>query len=84
MRLEKTAETAKKLGFGFFGTTLTVSPHKDTKIINSAGLELGFLKKINFYQADFKKKDGFKKTLESSKNLNLYRQDYCGCVYSMR
>ena len=84
MRLEKTAETAKKLGLSFFGTTLTVSPHKDTKIINSTGLELGFLKKINFYQADFKKKDGFKKTLESSKNLNLYRQDYCGCVYSMR
>lgn len=84
MRLEKTARTAKKLGFDFFGTTLTVSPHKNHKIINSTGVEIGTSRKINFYQADFKKKDGFKKTQELSKNLNLYRQDYCGCIYSMR
>lgn len=84
IRLEKTALTAKKLGFDFFGTTLTVSPHKNQKIINSAGNKIGSLTKINFYQADFKKKDGFKKTIESSKNLGLYRQNYCGCIYSMR
>jgi predicted adenine nucleotide alpha hydrolase (AANH) superfamily ATPase len=84
MRLEKTALTAKKLGFDFFGTTLTVSPHKNQKIINSAGNKIGHLIKINFYQADFKKKDGFKKTIELSKNSGLYRQNYCGCIYSMR
>jgi len=84
MRLEKTAEKAKKLGFDFFGTTLTVSPHKNQYSINSIGLEIESLEKINFFQADFKKKDGFKKTVQLSKELNLYRQNYCGCVYSKR
>ncbi len=84
IRLEKTAETAKKLGFDLFGTTLTISPHKNQKIINSTGLELGLLKGIGFFQADFKKKEGFKKTMELSKNLNLYRQNYCGCIYSKK
>ncbi|MBC8389592.1 MAG: epoxyqueuosine reductase QueH [Actinobacteria bacterium] len=84
MRLDKTADTAKKQGFDLFGTTLTISPHKNYKIINSLGLELASKKGINFYQADFKKMDGFKKTIELSKELNLYRQNYCGCIYSKR
>lgn len=84
IRLEKTAETAKKSGFDLFGSTLTVSPHKNQKIINSTGKELGDLKNINFYEADFKKKDGFRKTMELSKSLNLYRQNYCGCIYSIK
>ncbi len=84
IRMDKTAETAKKLGFDFFGTTLTVSPHKNQGIINSIGAELADSKKINFFKADFKKKDGFKKTTELSKSLNLYRQNYCGCIYSKR
>jgi predicted adenine nucleotide alpha hydrolase (AANH) superfamily ATPase len=84
IRLYKTAETAKNLGFDFFATTLTVSPHKNQAIINSIGEELGASKKINFLRADFKKKDGFKKTTELSKRLNLYRQNYCGCIYSRR
>jgi len=84
MRLKKTAETAKKQGFYLFGTTLTISPHKNQGVINSIGQELELSKKIKFYQADFKKKDGFKKTIELSKNLNLYRQNYCGCIYSKK
>jgi len=84
IRLNKTAETAKNLGFDLFGTTLTVSPLKNQAIINSVGEEIGKSKKINFFRADFKKKDGFKKTTELSKQLNLYRQNYCGCIYSKR
>jgi len=84
MRLEKTATIAKKRGFDIFGTALTISPHKNQKIINSLGAKIAASRKIDFYQADFKKKDGFKKTMELSKKLNLYRQDYCGCIYSIR
>ena len=84
MRLDRTADMAKKQGFDLFGTTLTISPHKDHKIINSLGLKLASAKGINFYQANLKKKDGFKKTIQLSKELNLYRQNYCGCVYSKK
>jgi len=84
IRLDRTACTAKKLGFDLFGTTLTISPHKDHNIINSIGLELASAKGINFYQTNLKKKNGFKKTIELSKKLNLYRQNYCGCVYSKK
>lgn len=83
-RLSKTAETAKKLGFNLFGTTLTISPHKNHKTINSLGAELASDRGIYFYQANLKKKDGFKKTIQLSKELNLYRQNYCGCIYSKK
>jgi len=84
MRLVKTADMTKKLGLDFFGTTLTVSPHKNQEVINSIGEEIAFSRKIKFLRADFKKKDGFKKTTELSKKMNLYRQNYCGCIYSKR
>ncbi|MEA2015102.1 MAG: epoxyqueuosine reductase QueH [Actinomycetota bacterium] len=84
IRLSKTADMTKKLGFDFFGTTLTVSPYNNQKAINSIGEEIALLRKIKFLKADFKKKDGFKKTTELSKKLNLYRQNYCGCIYSKR
>jgi predicted adenine nucleotide alpha hydrolase (AANH) superfamily ATPase len=84
MRLNKTAKQAKKLGTGLFGTTLTVSPLKNHNIINLIGSEIAALQGIDFFQSNFKKKDGFKKTMEMSKKLKLYRQDYCGCIYSMR
>ena len=84
MRLDSTADMAKKLGFDLFCTTLTISPHKNYRIINSIGMELASVKGIGFYKADLKKKDGFKKTMELSKKLNLYRQNYCGCVYSKK
>jgi len=84
IRLNKTAETAKNLGFDLFGTTLTISPHKNHDIINSIGAELSASHGIDFYQSNLKKNDGFKKTMELSKKMRLYRQNYCGCIYSMK
>ena len=82
LRLEKTAIKAKELGFEYFGTTLTVSPHKNSKQINILG---GFLQEkynVKYLFSDFKKGDGYKKSIEYSKEYNLYRQDYCGCLFS--
>lgn len=84
MRLYETARTAKKLGFDFFGTTLTISPHKNHETINSIGIRLASAEGINFYESNLKKMNGFKKTMDLSKELNLYRQNYCGCIYSMK
>jgi hypothetical protein len=90
-RLEKTARYASEHNFDFFTTTLTISPHKDAFAINKIGLELGEKYPqtsrgvgINFLARDFKKQDGFKKTCELSRELNLYRQEYCGCGYSLK
>lgn len=83
LRLEKTADTAKKLGFDLFGTTLTISPHKNQSVINSTGISLSEEKNIGFYVADFKKKDGFKKTMQLGNEYKIYRQSYCGCAYSI-
>ena len=84
MRLEKTAETAKKLNIDLFGTTLTISPHKNFSIINSIGKTAADGKKLTFYESNFKKKDGFKKTIQLSDKFHISRQNYCGCIYSMR
>ncbi len=83
-RLEKTAETAREKGFDIFGTTLSISPHKNSKAINETGDLLALRIGIDFYRADFKKKDGFKKAMDLSKKHSFYRQDYCGCEYSIR
>lgn len=84
MRLEKTAKLAKEKGFDYFTTTLSISPYKNSKVLNEIGEELGKEYEINYLYADFKKKDGYKKSIELSKKYNLYRQDYCGCKYSKR
>jgi epoxyqueuosine reductase len=81
-RLKKTAETARDKGFALFTTTLTVSPHKDAKIISQLGRELGDKYKVLFLDKDFKKRDGFKKSMILAKELDLYRQNYCGCEFS--
>ena len=81
LRLEYTAIKAKELGYDYFGTTLTVSPYKHSKTINEIGESLEKEYGINFLYSDFKKKDGYKKSIEMSKEYNLYRQDYCGCLY---
>lgn len=88
LRLEKCAKLAKENHFDYFGTTLTVSPHKDAQVINSLGLaiekninENSSENKLLFLVSDFKKKEGYKKSIEISKQYNLYRQDYCGCLY---
>ena len=84
MRLEKTAQYARAHNFYIFTTTLTISPHKDSNAINEIGSELGEKYGITFLARDFKKQDGFKKTCELSRELGLYRQEYCGCGYSFR
>ena len=82
LRLSKTAKLAKEKGFDYFGTTLTVSPHKNSELINKIGFKEGEKEGINFLPADFKKEEGYKRSIELSKKFNLYRQDYCGCLYS--
>ena len=81
-RLEKTAELAKKLDFDYFTTTLTISPHKDSDFINSCGGELARKYNIKYLFSDFKKHDGYKHSIQLSAQYNLYRQNYCGCIYS--
>lgn len=79
-RLIKTKEISEEYNFEFFGTTLTVSPHKNSKLINEIGLEIA--DKSKFLVSDFKKNEGYKKSIELSKKYNLYRQEYCGCLFS--
>ncbi len=82
-RLYTTAIYAKKNGYEFFGTTLSVSPYKNVNWINEIGLRLEKELDTKFLVADFKKKDGYKKSIQLSTKYNLYRQDYCGCKYSI-
>ena len=84
LRIEKTALKAKELNCDYFGTTLTVSPHKNSKIINEIGKHLEEKYNIKFLYSDFKKKDGYKKSIILSKEYNLYRQDYCGCLFGRK
>ena len=84
MRLEKTCSLAKKLGMEVVATTLSVSPHKNTKQINLEGVRAAEREGVVFLEADFKKKDGFRLSCELAKPYNFYRQNYCGCVYSIR
>lgn len=84
LRLDKTAKLAKDNNFEYFGTTLTVSPYKNASLINDIGRELELKHNIKWLYSDFKKGDGYKRSIELSKIHNLYRQDYCGCVYSKR
>lgn len=84
LRLEKTAMEAKKNNFDYFATTLTLSPYKNAKQINEIGLFLEKSIGINYLVSDFKKNDGYKKSIEYSKEFNLYRQDYCGCKFSKK
>ena len=82
MRLKETAIQAKRLGYDYFTTTLTISPLKNAEIINEIGQRLGAVYDINYLLSDFKKKNGYKRSIELSKEYDLYRQDYCGCCYS--
>ena len=82
LRLEKTAQVAKEKGFDYFGTSLTVSPYKNAEKINEIGEELAGKYALSFLYSDFKKEDGYKKSILMSKEYHLYRQDYCGCRFS--
>lgn len=83
-RLYKTAMKAKELGFGAFATTLTVSPHKDAVLINELGLQIESVTGVKWIPADFKKRAGYSRSLALSRELDLYRQNYCGCAFSVR
>ncbi len=82
LRLEETARLAKERGIAFFGTTLSVSPHKMADTINKIGKKIEEKWGVHYYEADFKKKDGFKISCQISREEHLTRQNYCGCVYS--
>ena len=81
LRLKKTHLYMEDCGWDAFTTTLTISPHKSADLINRVGREVGGER---FLDRDFKKKEGFSRAIELAKKWDLYRQDYCGCVYSMR
>lgn len=82
IRLEETFREAQRRKSDIVATVLSISPHKDAEMINRIGSELAAQFDIPFLEADFKKKDGFKKSVELSNKYGFYRQSYCGCVYS--
>lgn len=84
LRLEKTAKLAKEQGFDYFTTTLSISPYKNAPKLNEIADELSEIYSVKNLPADFKKKEGYKRSIQLSSEYNLYRQNYCGCVYSKR
>ena len=82
IRMEEAAKTALEKGFDFFTTTLSISPHKNADKLNEIGQELEREYGVKYLYADFKKKDGYKRSIQLSREYGLYRQNYCGCVYS--
>jgi predicted adenine nucleotide alpha hydrolase (AANH) superfamily ATPase len=83
-RLAATAGKAKELELEIIATTLTISPRKSPEIVNPIGREVCEELELRFYEADWKKQDGYKQSLDTSRELNLYRQNYCGCRYSLK
>lgn len=83
LRLEYTADLAKKLGMDYFTTTLSISPLKNAEMLNDIGYKLGEEYGVPYLLSDFKKKNGYKRSVELSKEYDMYRQNFCGCVYSM-
>ena len=84
MRLGATAKLAARLGSDWFTTTLTISPLKDARLLNAIGMELGAREGVQWLPSDFKKRNGYRRSCELSAEYGLYRQDYCGCVFSRR
>ena len=84
LRLEETARMAKDGGYDYFTTTLSISPLKDAQRLNSIGKELSKQYGVPYLYSDFKKREGYKRSIQLSADHHLYRQDYCGCIYSKR
>ena len=82
MRLESTARIAKEQGFDYFCTTLSISPLKNSQKINQIGYEVAQKYGIKWLPSDFKKREGYKRSIELSREYNLYRQSFCGCIFS--
>lgn len=84
LRLSKTAEKAKRENFDYFTTTLTLSPLKNAALLNGIGETVAKERGVPFLPSDFKKRDGYKKSIELSAKYGLYRQNYCGCIFSKK
>lgn len=84
LRLLKTAIIAQQLNSDYFTTTLTISPYKNADKINEIGEDLSLRYGVKYLFSDFKKRDGYKRSIELSKKFNLYRQNYCGCTFSKK
>ena len=84
MRLEESAVTAKQGNFDYFTTTLSISPQKDSHVLNSIGKEISEIYGVPYLFSDFKKKGGYKRSIELSAKFHLYRQNFCGCIYSKK
>ncbi len=84
LRLEKACLYAKEHNFDYFTTTLTISPLKNSKILNEIGHDLEIEYGVKYLYSDFKKRDGYKRSIVLSREYNLYRQDYCGCKFSKK
>jgi predicted adenine nucleotide alpha hydrolase (AANH) superfamily ATPase len=84
LRTREAAKYAKKNNFDYFTTTLSISPYKNANKLNEIGVSLEKEYDIKYLYADFKKRNGYKRSIELSKEYDLYRQDYCGCVYSKK
>ena len=82
LRLKKTAETAKAQGFNYFTTTLTLSPLKNAALLNETGERVSVETGVSWLPSDFKKRGGYQRSIELSKEYGLYRQNYCGCIFS--
>jgi predicted adenine nucleotide alpha hydrolase (AANH) superfamily ATPase len=82
MRLRESALLAKQKNYDYFTTTLSISPYKDSLVLNTLGISISKEIGIKYLYADFKKREGYKRSIELSKKYQLYRQDYCGCIYS--
>ena len=83
LRLEHAAKKAVELNMDYFTTTLSISPLKDAVRLNNIGQELADIYNVSYLFSDFKKRNGYKRSVELSQEYNMYRQDFCGCVYSM-
>lgn len=81
-RLEETAKYAAENNYDYFTTTLSISPHKDSQILNRLGKFVSEKYKVSYLFSDFKKKNGFRRSVELTDKFNMYRQDYCGCEFS--
>lgn len=84
LRLSRTAQAAAEGGFDYFTTTLSISPHKNAQVLNALGGDLAAEYGVSYLFSDFKKKNGYRRSCELSTEYRLYRQDYCGCIYSKR
>ena len=82
MRLEEAAVFARENGFDYFTTTLSISPQKDSAVLNQLGGELSDQYGVPYLYSDFKKRGGYKRSIELSAQYSLYRQNFCGCIYS--